>query len=300
MPELISCAEKRHDSWGEQVLLRIRSVSDLVAPEGKYHRGCLTQFRGRQTDGERGRPCDMLKEESFQKLCLHLDENDECQYSLSELSDIYESYMEGAEGYSVKWLRQKLQARYGDQMIITSIQGISNIVTFRDKGHKVLRDNWVAEQKANVLTEKNRIIDMAASIIRDDIRTHAYNCAEYPTMESTNNGNSLVPESISRFLHGIIKSTALKEYKSIERRCTAISHSIIAACRPKSFVSPILLAVAVYIHRKYASRELIDILSSMGFADDYKEIQRLNYAFLSKDEPSYNLKRLHTVCIRQC
>jgi len=130
---------------------------------------------------------------------------------------------------------------------------------------------------------------MAASIIRDDIRTNVYNCTEYPTMERTNDGKSLVPESISRFLHGIIKSNALKENKSVDRRCTAISHAIIAACRPRSFVSPILLAIAVYIHRKYASRELIDILSSIGFADDYKEIQRLDYAFLCKDEPSYNL-----------
>jgi len=35
----------------------------------------------------------------------------------------------------------------------------------------------------------------------------------------------------------------------------------------RSFISPILLAVAVCIYQKHASRELIDILNTLGFSD---------------------------------
>jgi hypothetical protein len=45
----------------------------------------------------------------------------------------------------------------------------------------------------------------------------------------------------------------------------------------------------VYIHRKYASRELIDILSSISFSDDYKEVQRFENSLVSGGEPSYDL-----------
>lgn len=74
-----------------------------------------------------------------------------------------------------------------------------------------------------------------------------------------------------------------------ERKCTSIAHAIISASRPRSFISPLLLGLAVYIHRRYASRELIDILSSMSFADDYREVQRFENALMSSVEPSYDL-----------
>jgi len=138
------------------------------------------------------------------------------------------------------------------------------------------------------MTEKEKIIDMAVSIIRDDIRSQVYNCSEYPTMASTQDGQSLVPESLNRFLHGVIKSKSATN-KTTSRRCISIAHSIISSCRPRSFISPILSSVAVYIHQRYGSRELIDMLSNMGFCDDYKEVERLQASILSTDVPTYNL-----------
>ena len=34
----------------------------------------------------------------------------------------------------------------------------------------------------------------------------------------------------------------------------------------------------MYVHRKYESKELIDILSSLGFACNYSEVRRVNAA----------------------
>lgn len=75
----------------------------------------------------------------------------------------------------------------------------------------------------------------------------------------------------------------------VSRKSIAIAHSLISACRPRSFISPVLLAISVYIHRKYASRELIDILSSLDFADDYREVRRFENSLMTTGEPSYNL-----------
>ena len=73
-----------------------------------------------------------------------------------------------------------------------------------------------------------------------------------------------------------------------ECRRTAIVHSIMSACQPPSFISPILLTISVYFNQKYESRELVDILSSLSFAENYREIQRLYGAFLAS-EPLYDL-----------
>lgn len=125
-------------------------------------------------------------------------------------------------------------------------------------------------------------------ILGDDIRTQVYNCSEYPTMEETNNGSSMIPDSLSLFLNGVVRSKATQVN---QRRCTSIAHAIISACRPRSFISPILLAIAVYIHQRYASRELIDILSSLGFSDDYKETQKMVSSLITNSDPSYNLDK---------
>ena len=170
--------------------------------------------------------------------------------------------------------------------MITKFIGTRNVITFRDKNHRILKDNWEREAKANVTSEKDRIIDMAASILRDDIRTATYDTEVYPMMDSCQDWHSYVPDSLNRLTHGIIKSK--NKEKSNEKRCTSIAHAIISACRSRSFVSPILLSTAIYIHRRYASRELIDILNALGFSDDCREVRRLTSTF-TDNEPSYNL-----------
>ena len=136
--------------------------------------------------------------------------------------------------------------------------------------------------------ENYQIIDMAASIIGEDIRLSVYDLSEYPTMEDTENDDTLIPESLKCFLHKLIDPQDRKS-TVVNRRCTAIAQAIISACRPKSFISPVLLAIALYIHHKYSSRELIDILNSISFANDYREVQRFENSFISTCQPSYAL-----------
>ena len=45
----------------------------------------------------------------------------------------------------------------------------------------------------------------------------------------------------------------------------------------------------MYINCKYASRELIDILSSVSFADDNEEVQQFEQALMSGGDLSYDL-----------
>ena len=299
---VITKADERGDAWGSEVKLRIQLSSDLVAAEGKYHRRCAQLFyKGSSLDntcaGDRGRPLDQDKSKGFEQLCTYLDTNNECQYSITELYELYESFSGGGGGgscgngggdlYTQKRLHQRLIDHYGEEMVITCMSGKPTVYSFRDHSHRILREKWIKDRKMD-FSDTNDIIDLAASIIRDEIRTKVYDSSEYPDMSDLSQAQELVPSSLDRLLRGIFKS---KPNSSSERRITAIAHSIIAACRPRSFVSPILLAISVYIHRKYASRELIDILSSMSFSDNYREVQKLSSVYSLESEPNYDLSK---------
>ena len=143
------------------------------------------------------------------------------------------------------------------------------------------------DQEASKVCENKRIIKMAASIIRDKISLSVYNLPEYPTFEDTKNGSSVIPESLKLFLYKLLGPDG-KNSAVVTRRCTAIAHFVIATCRSRSFISPLLLAISVFLHRKYAPREMIDILSCISFADE--EVQRLENGMISAGEPSYGLE----------
>lgn len=89
---------------------------------------------------------------------------------------------------------------------------------------------------------------------------------------------SNVSKLLLRLLGHLIKS---------RRRRIAVSHSVTLAARPRSFISPILLAISVYCNSKLESRELVDLLSSLAFADDYREVLRLYDAMLPTGEKQY-------------
>ena len=72
---------------------------------------------------------------------------------------------------------------------------------------------------------------------------------------------------------GVIMYNRKEDALVYQRKCAAISHAIISAVRPRSFVSSIQIATSMYIHRKFESKELISILSSLGLAASYYDVR---------------------------
>ena len=55
-----------------------------------------------------------------------------------------------------------------------------------------------------------------------------------------------------------------------------------------ALMSLVLLAVSAYVHWRYASKELIDVLHHLGIAEGYDEIQLLIEAFLEAGDTQHN------------
>lgn len=125
------------DEWGNTAAKGIEAVIDLVAAEAKYHRVCAREFfTSTEKTKSVGKPADAIRDSAFDALCSFLDENDECQCFISVLLEHMETFPQGEDGYSIKYFKQKLKERYGDDIIITSITGKTSIVSFRDSAHR--------------------------------------------------------------------------------------------------------------------------------------------------------------------
>ena len=56
-----------------------------------------------------------------------------------------------------------------------------------------------------------------------------------------------------------------------DKRVATYAHGLISSARPRSFLSPILLGLSAMMHKKHASKNLIDSLSYLGLCSSYYE-----------------------------
>ena len=255
------------------------SCSDMPSAESKYHRDCYSCFlnsgcKVSERKGKSGRPNDTIKNRAFEKLMEFLEENDKCQYLLSDLHERMNSFItDSDESYGLQYLKQRLINHYRERVIITEIKGVPSIASFKDQAHKLLQEKW--NENNSDIDEKKIVIEMADSYIRDSIRSKPFSLEKYPDLNSLNHAILMqdIPEELHWLLDGIIMSKNPKNDTIMRRKC-AISHVIMSSCWPRSFLSPLLLSLAIYVHKRHESRELIDILCSLGFGGSYDEVTK--------------------------
>ena len=294
-------ANNRHDTWGDEVSVRLSQVIDLVSCDGRYHWHCYQTFqkpgssrpekRAAATKG--GSSADAKREDAFEKLCDYLEENDECQYSFEDLQNMFLQLSPEVEAYSDIHLKRKLIQRYGNSLNFAVLSGKRNVICFGGATNSILSDNWYRNRNYdNEAQEELRVIKTAAAIIRREIKSKSYDYSQFPTTEQISKGGAeLVPEVLNVLITEIIQPTCkrqtpekIQRTKQItERKKTTICHSIISAARPRSFLSPVQLGMGVSLHRKFGSKVLIDILCNLGVCVPYKEVLKYERSVTSQE-----------------
>ncbi|CAB3228080.1 unnamed protein product [Arctia plantaginis] len=131
---------------------------------------------------------------------------------------------------------------------------------------KLCKDRYEKTLKSKE-DERTRIVEMAAEIVLEDIRSKVYDMNYYETLD-INEGNLFkdVPETLQVFFNVVCKSNKEKSKNNVRRmdkKVAKMSHCIITSVRPRSLLSPILLGLSSMIYKKYASKGLIDSLSNL-------------------------------------
>lgn len=267
---MLKAAEERDDDWGREIIKRIQHVADLVAVDARYHMSCQKRLYNRVPSGKkRGyRPATNV-DEAMEYIYSYLTENsEECQFSLDELMD----QIEGEYRPDQRTVKARLMNKYEEDILIIEKHKQSPVVCFRDTGYKLLADQWYTAKKLNPDEERLRVVKEAAAIILADIRSQDYDMSKYPPSDSfLNEANSVVPQTLKVFFEEVIIKKKRGSFVKWNRICEALSHAVISAARPRSFLSPILIGVSTYLYKKFGSRKLINLLSSLGFAASYAE-----------------------------
>lgn len=113
----------------------------------------------------------------------------------------------------------------------------------------------------------------AAEILREDMRSQGCEMDLYPSTDCDLGDPGTLPETLQAFLEVTITSKS-ETGDTVRRRRAGIGQALMSACRPKSFISPILLSLGVYAHRNFESKDLIEKLSAIGFSVGYEEVKR--------------------------
>ena len=87
-----------------------------------------------------------------------------------------------------------------------------------------------------------------------------------------------------------MESTRINANDSLTKKADVIGHAIISVVRPKSFLSPYQIGLAVYLHRHVGSRHVIALLNSMSLCTSYSEALHYEASAISCESESIAMK----------
>ena len=164
----------RLDSCEKQVKGRLENCIDLLAAEVVYHKSCHAHFcssKDLTSPSEKRKTIGCPQKHSmlsaFNNLCDWLEEEvklytfDELHEQMTEITG-----NENEDVYSAKRLKQKLQDRYRDHLFSAEVNEKENAVCFRDMASLIINDKWYEAKRDNVEDESERIVLVAAKIIK--------------------------------------------------------------------------------------------------------------------------------------
>ena len=145
----------RSDKWAEKVTYLLNFVSDLPAADAMYHNICSINFRtGKDlpltfmgvddddscTREKRGRRKNQSQEDAFLRVMTELEHNDEEQTTVNELIERMQKYVNdsGSVPYSFTCMKEKIKNHFGSEILITEINGKSNVITFISTAASIL------------------------------------------------------------------------------------------------------------------------------------------------------------------
>ncbi len=179
-------------SWALFLLGRIEFANDLPAVEARYHQTCCANFRSGYkipkqfqtqasndmciqpadtatcSEPKKGRPVRVGIENAF-KLVLEYFDDESGQLTIADMVKKMEELC--GEAYSSIYMKKKLLEHYGGSVIITEMNGKSNVVTFKSKGHAILHKFYMRTTKQDSESEKITIIQTAGKLILNDINS---------------------------------------------------------------------------------------------------------------------------------
>jgi len=291
----------RGDEWALDVQGRLEDCVDLVHPEAVYHCYCHTRFfQGRDLSktGACGRPEDTVNADAFDNLCDCEWLESSCEdrlYTLDDLQQHMSNYVFDKFGrlpdsvYSTRYLKKKLQMKYGENVYFAEVSGRKNVMCFRNLCSFIINDKWYDDRNHDPEQESKRIVTMAAKLIVSEIRSMPCDLETYPTISDMRASDTTPP-----LLHLLLRNMISSQMKQF-----TIAQCILQAARPRTFIAPLLLGLGVQLDHNYGSKFLLQQLSRLGMTASYDEVERYRQSVLEATCPDSVVGSTFPSCMTQ-
>lgn len=218
-----------------------------------------------------GRPQREESQAAFCQTLEYLIKNEDEQLTVNDMVTKMSELCGENLSYSQVHMKSKIQNHFGEDVIITEINGRPNVITLRKTAKNILQDFHQSQSQNDPEVEKLNILKAAANLIKSDIKHISSSKSEYPCVadiESTESNLNYIPESLKTFLRTLFSES------NVDVKVSSIGQSVVQAARPRSLIAPLQIGLAVQMHHAFGSRFLIDTLNSLGFSSSYSEVQR--------------------------
>ena len=305
--KVLQAAKDRQDS---HIRMRMLSYPDLFAYDAKYHRVCYSHYiselniaSARRKSGEAAETS--VYDEAFDELKTQLNQTvfskQKTVTTLVRLTDqfvklLLELGASNAQQYRAWKLKERLRKHYGDQLVIVSFDGSTDIICssavtlgdaltkasalhdtdeeteYKDIGDAVpptpLDETQILHTAAGILSKHMDGITCSTDMYAPVADTNIQKCAEF------------VPDPMYDFVQWCLNDKAYNNLASCSSedvpknnlKTIAICHNMISL--NQSVFTAITLDLALHIHHEFGSRRLIDLLNSMGHCASYDEVRR--------------------------
>ena len=173
-----------------------------------------------------------------------------------------------SSAYSTRYMKERILEHFGENVIITSKPGMTNIVTFRRTAASILEE-FHSQQKdyTNPEDEKLNVIRTAAKLLRSDIKRIETPDDYYPVVDND------IDKQVE-FLPPILKLLLEETFSGKETylKVAFIGQAIMQSSRPRALLAPLQIGMEVLMHHNFASRFLVDTLNQAGFCSSYSEV----------------------------
>ena len=247
----------REDSWAAKVKLNIAgAASDLHAVGGRYHNDCRTKFMSPLSLSVVKGKGKYADDRAFTSLCKLLTSDKLKIWNAVELYRVYLSY-DGCLLTRTQLLIEKLKKYYGDDLLVLSSPGISNIVLFRGKASSLF----------NVTDEDTGDLDAALSTVSKQVKHEVKEIILDKTNYSIEIDRDSTLETISDTVMNFLAMLSPKLDKTLPAILIGSMITTALHCHPTS----LQIALGVLIRE---SKQLINRMYSFGVTCSYMEVLR--------------------------
>ena len=219
------------------------------------------------------------EQEAFISVIEYLEENEDSYLTICDLQKKMSEFIETP--YTTKWIKSKLCSHYGDSIVIANMEGREDVLYFKESANNLLYKFYQVGRKDAIESDKQRVIKLAASLIKNDISDLASNRNQYFSLDNIaeNHQLSLLPESLLLLLKYISPSKSTTK----DIKYAAIGQSLIQLARPHSIICPLQVALGVELHHKTGSEFMVQVLHKFGFSSSIKEVRTLEKSLCDHD-----------------